>query len=48
MGQWLSIPLVLAGIVVVTWALRRPPLAGSKPQLKAVEATAIEPKPAGE
>ena len=49
MGQWLSIPLVLAGIVVVIWAMRRPPLAGGgKPQLKAVEAAPIEPKPAGE
>ncbi|HSQ95490.1 MAG TPA: prolipoprotein diacylglyceryl transferase [Croceibacterium sp.] len=49
MGQWLSIPLVLAGVVVVIWALRRPPLAGGgKPQLKAVETAPIEPKPAGE
>jgi phosphatidylglycerol:prolipoprotein diacylglycerol transferase len=28
MGQWLSIPLILAGLAVVVWALRRPPLAG--------------------
>jgi phosphatidylglycerol:prolipoprotein diacylglycerol transferase len=28
MGQWLSIPLILAGIGVALWALRRPPLAG--------------------
>lgn len=26
-GQWLSIPLILAAVVVVVWALRRPPLA---------------------
>jgi phosphatidylglycerol:prolipoprotein diacylglycerol transferase len=32
MGQWLSIPLILAGIGMALWALRRPPLAsGSKP-----------------
>ena len=32
MGQWLSVPLILAGIAVAVWALRRPPLAGgSKP-----------------
>jgi phosphatidylglycerol:prolipoprotein diacylglycerol transferase len=31
-GQWLSIPLILAGLVVVVWALRRPELAsGYKP-----------------
>lgn len=31
-GQWLSIPLVLAGLVVVVWALRRPERAsGYKP-----------------
>lgn len=27
MGQWLSIPLILLGIAVVVWALRRPALA---------------------
>ncbi|MXO60815.1 prolipoprotein diacylglyceryl transferase [Altererythrobacter salegens] len=27
MGQWLSIPLILASIAVIVWALRRPPLA---------------------
>ena len=27
-GQWLTIPLILAGIAVVIWALRRPSLAG--------------------
>lgn len=26
-GQWLSIPLILTAIVVIVWALRRPPLA---------------------
>jgi phosphatidylglycerol:prolipoprotein diacylglycerol transferase len=34
MGQWLSIPLILASIAVIIWALRRPPLAsgaGFKP-----------------
>jgi phosphatidylglycerol:prolipoprotein diacylglycerol transferase len=32
MGQWLSIPLILAGTGMALWALRRPPLAGgSKP-----------------
>ena len=32
MGQWLSIPLILVGIGVTVWALRRPPLAaGTKP-----------------
>jgi len=32
MGQWLSLPLVLVGIGMVAWALRRPPLAaGTKP-----------------
>jgi phosphatidylglycerol:prolipoprotein diacylglycerol transferase len=28
MGQWLSIPLILAGIALVIWAVRRPPLGG--------------------
>ena len=41
MGQWLSIPLILAGLAVVVWALRRPPLAGGK----AAEIKAPEPKP---
>ncbi|MGX7896395.1 prolipoprotein diacylglyceryl transferase [Tsuneonella sp. HG222] len=27
MGQWLSIPLILASIAMIVWALRRPPLA---------------------
>ena len=31
MGQWLSIPLILAAIGVVVWALRRPPLASGTP-----------------
>ena len=26
MGQWLSIPLVLAGLALAAWALSRPPL----------------------
>jgi phosphatidylglycerol:prolipoprotein diacylglycerol transferase len=26
MGQWLSIPLCLAGLALVAWALSRPPL----------------------
>ncbi|MEW4449275.1 prolipoprotein diacylglyceryl transferase [Qipengyuania sp. JC766] len=28
MGQWLTIPLILLGIAVMVWALRRKPLAG--------------------
>ena len=32
MGQWLTIPLILAGLVVAIRALRRPPLsAGATP-----------------
>ena len=31
MGQWLSIPLILASIAVMVWALRRPPLASGTP-----------------
>ena len=27
MGQWLSLPLILASVVLIIWALRRPPLA---------------------
>ena len=27
MGQWLTLPLILAGLIVVVYALRRPPLA---------------------
>ena len=27
MGQWLTLPLIVAGIVLVVWAMRRPPLA---------------------
>jgi phosphatidylglycerol---prolipoprotein diacylglyceryl transferase len=31
-GQWLTIPLILAGLVLIVWALRRPELAsGRKP-----------------
>ena len=41
MGQWLSIPLILAGLAVVVWALRRPPLAGGK----AAEINAPKAKP---
>jgi phosphatidylglycerol:prolipoprotein diacylglycerol transferase len=29
MGQWLTIPLVLAGVVVIVMALRRPEIAGT-------------------
>jgi phosphatidylglycerol:prolipoprotein diacylglycerol transferase len=28
MGQWLTIPLIVTGVALVIWALRRPPLAG--------------------
>jgi phosphatidylglycerol:prolipoprotein diacylglycerol transferase len=28
MGQWLSLPMVLVGLVIIVWALRRPELAG--------------------
>jgi phosphatidylglycerol---prolipoprotein diacylglyceryl transferase len=31
MGQWLSIPLILAALAVMVWALRRPPLASGTP-----------------
>jgi phosphatidylglycerol:prolipoprotein diacylglycerol transferase len=31
MGQWLSIPLIVASIAVIVWALRRPPLVSGKP-----------------
>jgi phosphatidylglycerol:prolipoprotein diacylglycerol transferase len=50
MGQWLSIPLILLGIGLVVWALRRPPLAdGAKlVETRAAEAEAIEAKPAEE
>jgi phosphatidylglycerol:prolipoprotein diacylglycerol transferase len=42
MGQWLSIPLILAGLVVVIWALRRPPLAGGKAAgIKAAEPQSV-------
>jgi len=41
MGQWLSIPLIVAGLIVVVWALRRPPLAGGK----AAGIKAAEPQP---
>jgi phosphatidylglycerol:prolipoprotein diacylglycerol transferase len=27
MGQWLTIPLILTGLIVVLFALRKPPLA---------------------
>ncbi len=30
MGQWLSIPLILAGLAMVIWALRRPELASGR------------------
>lgn len=30
MGQWLSLPLILAALVVIVWALRRPPLSGAR------------------
>ena len=30
MGQWLTIPLIIGGIAVVIWALRRPELASGK------------------
>ena len=30
MGQWLSLPLILAAIAMIVWALRRPPLASGK------------------
>ena len=26
MGQWLTIPLILAGLALVAWSLSRPPL----------------------
>jgi phosphatidylglycerol:prolipoprotein diacylglycerol transferase len=42
MGQWLSIPLILAGIVVVIWALRRPALAGGGKAAR-VPAAAAQP-----
>ena len=28
MGQWLSLPMVLVGLLIIVWALRRPELAG--------------------
>ena len=31
MGQWLSIPLILASVAMIVWALRRPPLASGTP-----------------
>jgi len=42
MGQWLSIPLILAGVIVVVWAWRRPPLAAGK----TAESKTAEPQPA--
>ena len=30
MGQWLTLPLILAGLVLVAWALRRPELASGR------------------
>jgi len=39
MGQWLSIPLILAGIVVVIWALRR---LGTSLDLDALALAALE------
>jgi len=32
MGQWLTIPLILAGLALVIWALRRPELASGRKQ----------------
>jgi phosphatidylglycerol:prolipoprotein diacylglycerol transferase len=29
-GQWLTIPLMLAGLALVVWALRRPELASGR------------------
>jgi phosphatidylglycerol:prolipoprotein diacylglycerol transferase len=40
MGQWLSIPLIVLGLLFVVRALMRPPLAGAP--------TAAEAKPAAE
>ncbi len=33
MGQWLSVPLILLGLVLLAWALTRPPL-GATPEFK--------------
>ena len=50
MGQWLSIPLICVGLVVVIWSLRRPPLAGGgKPaQVPSAAAKPVEALPAEE
>jgi aryl-alcohol dehydrogenase-like predicted oxidoreductase len=29
MGQWLTIPLILAGLGLIAWALRRPEVTGA-------------------
>ncbi|GGD60171.1 prolipoprotein diacylglyceryl transferase [Erythrobacter arachoides] len=42
MGQWLTIPLIVLGLVVVVWALRRPAIASGAP----VAATATGAGPA--
>jgi phosphatidylglycerol:prolipoprotein diacylglycerol transferase len=50
MGQWLTMPLILVGVILVVWALRRPALSsGARPaQVRAVEAKPIEAQPAEE
>lgn len=50
MGQWLSIPLVLVGVGMVFWALRRPALSGGARAIPVTTAggAAIEAKPAQE
>jgi phosphatidylglycerol:prolipoprotein diacylglycerol transferase len=49
MGQWLTIPLILTGVIVVVSALRRPPLSGGArparvepPGTRAIEAQPVE------
>ena len=39
MGQWLTIPMILFGLALVIWALRRPPIAAGTRLTPAVEAT---------
>jgi phosphatidylglycerol:prolipoprotein diacylglycerol transferase len=48
MGQWLSIPLVLAGLAVVVWALRRPSLAAAGKAPAGIGDRPVEGTPAGE
>jgi phosphatidylglycerol:prolipoprotein diacylglycerol transferase len=50
MGQWLTIPLILTGVIVVISALRRPPLAGgARPApVETAGAKAIEAQPVEE